>query len=257
MVLFYIDESGNTGLNLKDEQQPVFVMSSLIIRDEIWFHLEKEYYNIVNHYFPPPHPDGFELHAIQLKSGKGAFAGMPLNKRADFRDSALRLLEQFNTPIIYMRIVKKQFEKFCFDNYGPGIHVDPYIMALPFVCIEADFYLRDKRNNSLGMLIFDEQKEYYLDVERSIKILRLDKTSSLKTQNILEKGFFVDSKKSFALQLSDLVAYYARKSEEAKLGLRVSSVDQQAFRFIEKLSVPIRHRFEVDILGWIKTTFTK
>jgi len=70
------------------------------------------------------------------------------------------------------------------------------------------------------MFIFDEQKETLDDAERSLRTLRLDSTSVLKTSNIIEKGFFIDSSKSFALQLVDLAAYYIRKYEENELGLR-------------------------------------
>jgi len=34
MNLIYIDESGNTGLNLKDSQQPVFLLATLILHSE-------------------------------------------------------------------------------------------------------------------------------------------------------------------------------------------------------------------------------
>lgn len=92
-------------------------------------------------------------------------------------------------------------------------------------------------------------------MERSIKILRLDKASLLKTNNIIEKGFFVDSKKSFALQLSDLVAYYIRKNEEFKLGFRVSDLDKQVFPMIEKLVVPGEFNRTKDIFNWVKQTW--
>ncbi len=216
MYLIYIDETGNTGLNLKDTQQPVFILCAMVLKEEHWFKMEKEYHSILNKHFSKALPEGFELHAIQLKNGTGAFKGMPMESRLALRNDMLGMIERFSIPFIYMRIIKRMFERFCAENYGPGIHVDPYIMALPFVCLEVDDFLRKKANNALGMFIFDEQKEYFLHVERSLHMLRLDKTSQLSTSNIIEKGFFVDSKKSFALQLGDLTAYYIRKYEENK-----------------------------------------
>jgi len=253
MNLIYIDESGNTGLNLKDPQQPVFVLCALLIKETIWFDLEREYHLLLEKHITHPLPENFELHAMQLKNGSGVFKEITLPQRISLRDDILSLLCNYQTPVIYMRIIKKAFEKFCIDNYGPGIHVDPYIMALPFICIEVDNYLKEK--DMLGMLIFDEQKEYFTHAERSIRILRLDKASVLKTNNIVEKGFFVDSKKSFALQFPDLVTYYVRKYEENKLGLRVSDIDKQAFPFIEKLIIPGGYTRQKDIFDWVKQTW--
>lgn len=36
MHLIYIDESGNTGKNLADPQQPVFVLGALVIPEGSW-----------------------------------------------------------------------------------------------------------------------------------------------------------------------------------------------------------------------------
>jgi len=35
MNLVYIDESGNTGLNLKDPQQPVFLLAAMILPESL------------------------------------------------------------------------------------------------------------------------------------------------------------------------------------------------------------------------------
>jgi len=67
--------------------------------------------------------------------------------------------------------------------------------------------------------------------------------------------FFVDSKKSYALQLSDLVAYYVRKYEEDKLGIKVGIVDKQVFPFIEKLIVPTTNTKQNDIFNWVKQSW--
>ena len=130
-------------------------------------------------------------------------------------------------------------------------------MALPFVCMEVDHYLRQKEGDRLGMLIFDEQKENLDVAERSLRTLRLDSASILKTTNIIEKGFFIDSSKSFGLQLADLAAYYIRKYEENELGFRVSEVDKQAFGKIEKLISTGVGSNIVDVLTWVKNHYIK
>ena len=120
------------------------------------------------------------------------------------------------------------------------------------MCIEVDYYLRQLGDNELGLLIIDEQKENLDYAERSLRTLRLDSKSILKTTNIIEKGFFIDSSKSFALQLIDLAAYYIRKYEEDKLKRKVSDIDKQTFDKIQKLiSIGVGSNIG-DILEWVK-----
>ncbi len=257
MNFVYVDESGNTGLNLKDSQQPVFLLAAMIVPETKWFSLEEKFFQIAHRYLGKSLSYPFEIHAVVLKSGRGLFKGLSLVERLAFRDEMLQLLVDNKISIIYRRIIKKNFEAFCENSYGPGIKVDPYVMALPFVCVEVDHHLRKKGKNELGMLIFDEQKEYFDDAERSLRTLRLDSTSILKTTNIIEKGFFVDSSKSFALQLTDLAAYYIRKYEEDKLGIKVSDLDKQTFGRIQTLISTGVGSNTGDILEWVKNNCIK
>jgi hypothetical protein len=238
MNLVYIDESGNTGLNLKDTQQPVFLLAAMILPESKWFPLEELFLNTARKYFGDPLPTPFEIQAKDLKSGRGIFENLTFTQQLSFRDKMLQLLLDNKIAAIYMRIIKSKFAAFCDEQYGPGIKVNPYIMALPFVCMEVDDYLRQTGEDQLGMFIFDEQKETLDDAERSLRTLRLDSESILKTTNIIEKGFFIDSSKSFALQLLDIVAYYIRKYEENELGLRVSDIDKQTFDKIKIAAAP-------------------
>ncbi len=251
MFLVYIDESGNTGLNFKDNQQPVFLLSALIIHSSQWFQAEKDFHFILDKYLGDNTGDDFELHAIALKTGSGIFKTLPLEKRILFRNEILELIHSYKFHLIYRRIIKKAYENFCIEQYGTGIKVDPYIMALPFVCMEVNDYLK-KQKGALGMLIFDEQKQYLSDIERSLKLLRLSSDSILKTTHLIEKGFFVNSKHSFAIQLVDMASYYVRKYEESKSGFKVSDIDKQTFPLIEKIIIPGDNSYTKDIFEWIR-----
>jgi hypothetical protein len=257
MNFVYIDESGNTGLNLGDPQQPIFILAALIIPESKWFSLENSFFNTAGKYFGEPLPSLFEVQVKDLKSGRGVFKNLDFSQQLSFRDEMLQLLLDNKIDIIYRRIIKRKFAIFCEEKYGPGIRVNPYIMALPFVCMEVDHYLRRKGHDELGMFIFDEQKENLDAAELSLRTLRLDSKSILKTTNIIEKGFFIDSSKSFALQLADLAAYYVRKFEESELGFKVSDIDKQTFNKIQKLvSTGIGSR-TLDVLAWVKDYYMK
>jgi hypothetical protein len=257
MNLVYVDESGNTGLNLKDSQQPVFILAAMIVLEHAWFILERDFFRTARGLFGADLAYPFEIHATDLKSGRRFFKDLPLERRLSFRDQMLQLLVDSEVVVIYRRIIKAKFEAFCVDHYGPGIKVNPYVMALPFVCMEVDHYLRHQGPDQLGMLIFDEQKENLDAVERSLRTLRLDSTSILKTTNIVEKGFFVDSSKSFALQLVDIAAYHIRKYEESKSGFRVNPLDAQTFGNLRKLISTGVGSDLIDVVEWVKNYFAK
>ena len=190
MNLIYLDESGNTGLNLRDEQQPVFLLAAIIIPDSKWFAMEKDFYDILNKYFNNNLPENFELHTIDLKVRKGHFKNLAYADSISIRNDMLNLLAQYEIPVIYRSIIKNKFLDFCEKEYGPGIKINPYIMALPFVCMEVNHLLQEAGPDELGMLIFDDQKESFSDAEKSLKTLRLDSDSILKTTHLIEKGFF-------------------------------------------------------------------
>lgn len=73
MNLIYLDESGNTGLNLKDRQQPIFVLAAIVIHSTKWFDMEKDFHGVLRKYFGPDLPDDIELHAMDLKNQKKTF----------------------------------------------------------------------------------------------------------------------------------------------------------------------------------------
>jgi len=257
MNLIYLDESGNTGLNFKDAQQPVFVLAAIIIHSDKWFPMEKEFHSILRRYFGSELPDDIEMHAIDLKSGRKYFKSLNQSQCLAIRDSMLELLLKYEIPVLYQRIIKSKFEEFCEKQYGSGIKINPYIMALPFICMGVNDYLNRKAPKELGMLILDEQKESFNDAEKTLKTLRLDPNSLLKTTNLIEKGFFVDSQKSFALQLVDIVAYYIRKYEEHKRKIKVSEIDRQTFDKIKKLTSSETQTRTEDIFEWIKQNYIK
>ena len=55
----------------------------------------------------------------------------------------------------------------------------------------------------------------------------------------------------------DLAAYYTRKYEEHKLGLKVSAIDQQTFGHIEKLTTTGVGSKVDDVLAWVKRQYIK
>lgn len=251
MILIYIDESGDTGHNLSDKQQPVFVLGALVVPQSKWKELERQFHQIVIGFFGENSADSFELHAMDLVNRRGSFKSLTLEQTKAFRNKCLELLVSLKLSLVYRSIEKKEFLKFCEEKYGKGISVAPYIMALPFICTRINEILNTEKD--LGILIFDEHHNL-VEIEKSLRTLRLDSTSTLQAESLIEQGFFVDSSKSEAIQLVDLALYYVRKFEESKLGHKVSAHHMEAFKFIEKFCQSLRvHGRSKDILDWVQS----
>jgi hypothetical protein len=249
MHLVYLDESGNTGTDLKDAQQPVFVLSALIVPETCWQALETDLEAVLASVFPSQPLDYLEVHGGDLRGGRAQFKGVPLAARIALRDEWLKVAQKHPLTLVYRAIVKKRFERWMHQTFGTGVAINPHVAAFALVSRVVDDYLASLPGKALGMFISDENKEITHDVEKSIKILR-GSVGSLRLSQIVEKGFFIDSKKSRVLQLCDLCALSARKKEESKVGITLKGFDQEGVDLIE----PLIHRGNealVDVLAWL------
>ncbi len=248
MHLIYFDESGNTGNNLKDSEQPIFVLGALIVPSLCWQKLEQDLNDAFKTRFPDL-PIHSEIHASDLRRGSGVFKNATIAERVALRDAWMEIAIQHDLKFAYRRIVKEQYQKWMVQELGSGISINPHLVAFPLLSIVVNEYLT--KTDSLGMFISDENKEIVHDVEKSLHHLRFV-SSPLKMTRIIEKGFFIDSSKSRVLQLCDLCVLNARKMEEAiRIGTNPKSIDIQGIRLLEPLIMSGDERF-ADVLEWVK-----
>jgi hypothetical protein len=248
--LIYFDESGQTGTNLRDPVQPIFVLGALVVPEAIWLAVEKDLQAAIDQHFPAPRPDDFEIHATELSNPrKGYFRQCPIAQRLAFRDDWFRLAQKHGLKLIYRAITKKRFLDWSHATFGPGIAINPHVAAFPLVARVVDDYLKSLPGSPLGIFISDENKEVVGDVEKAIKLLR-GMEGVLKLGQIVEKGFFIESEKSLLLQLCDLCVYTARRREEQRAGLTVKPIDLGGLPLIEPLIHVGDERFR-DVNAWL------
>jgi uncharacterized protein DUF3800 len=250
MYLVYCDESGNTGTNLTDPAQPVFLLGALVVPEQDWRTIEKAIDDIIESHLPAKNFPQLELHGADLSNPRGTnpLRNVAIKIRLSCRDDCLRLAQEHKLRFIYRSIPKKRFHQWCQKTFGSGVAINPHIIAFLLVARVVNEFLRSLLGSPNGILISDENKEVTRDVEKSIRALRLER-GLLNLSQIIEKGFFIESHKSRLLQLADLCAYTARRKEEDKLGFRIRELDRPALPLIE----PLIYRGEEslqDILGW-------
>ena len=250
MYLIYFDESGNSGTNLADPQQPVFVLGALIVPETTWQAVEADLEQCLDRHLPPPRPVRFEVHAGDLRQGTGDFKGVPIATRVSIRDEWLRLAASHGLKFIYRAITKSRYERWMKSTFGHNISINPHLAAFPLVAQVANNYLRGLSPGALGIIISDDNREVVDDLERFLKLLRAT-SGALRLDRIIEKGFFIDSKKSLLIQLADLCTLHARKDEERKIGLPPKTIDDAGIGLLHGLV----HRGEesfADVIHWLQ-----
>jgi hypothetical protein len=248
MHLVYLDESGNTGTDLKNAQQPVFVLAALVVPETCWQTLEKDLEAAIKTAIPSA-SDELEVHGTDLRNGSGQFKGVQLDVRTKLRNEWLTVARKHPVKVIYRAIVKRRFETWVQGTFGAGVLINPHVAAFALVSRVVNEYLTSLTPRALGMFISDENKEIVHDVEKSIKVLRAV-TGTLQLSQIVEKGFFIDSRKSRVLQLCDVCALSTRKKEEAKAGLTIKHHDQEGVDLVEPL-IYRGNEALLDVLAWL------
>lgn len=252
MHLIYFDESGNTGNNLSDDSQPIFLLCALAVPADRWQVIESDLTEARRAIYPDPIPDHFEMHGAEIISpGKECFfRGKPLEDRIALYQAWIDVAKKHSLKVFSRAIVKKRYARWLHDAFGAGVSINPHVAAFALLSQVVNQHLAGLNPHSLGILISDENKEVVKDIEKSIRALRFD-DGALRLGNIIEKGFFIESHKSLLLQLCDLCTYSIRKNEEAKLGRPMSSPMQT----IAALADPLIHRGNEampDILAWLQ-----
>jgi hypothetical protein len=252
MHLIYFDESGNTGNNLSDDTQPIFVLCGLAVPADRWQIIENDLADARRAIYPDPIPDHFEMHGAEILSpGKACFfRGKPLQDRIALYRSWIDVAKKHSLRVFARAIVKKRYSNWLHDSFGAGVSINPHIAAFALLSQVVNQHLASLSPPSLGILISDENKEVVKDIEKSIRALRFDE-GALRLSHIIEKGFFIESHKSLLLQLCDLCTYSVRKNEEAKIGRPMSGPMQT----IAALADPLIHKDNEampDVLAWLQ-----
>ncbi|MGA2233247.1 MAG: DUF3800 domain-containing protein [Tepidisphaeraceae bacterium] len=251
MHLVYLDESGNSGRNLNDQQQPVFLLCAMVVDESKWQLLEAGLKAVLSNHIPNWSTiENFEVHGADLRRGGGQFAGMSVPARIAFRDAWMSAGAQVGVRLIARTIEKKAYSKWLASAFGSGVWINPHVAAFALLSRCVNNYLKSRDGSPLGIFISDDNKEVAADVEKSIRVLRVAE-GEMRLSQIVEKGFFVDSRKSLPLQLCDLFALSLRKASERMLGLgQTKSFDDSGIMLAE--SILFRdNKGDLDVIQWL------
>jgi len=223
MHFYYLDEAGCTGADLENEQQPIFVLGGVSVRDEGWNKTQEDFARILSNYFGGNVPENFELHAEQLLSprGDGPFQDHDREQRSILAKNVLSLLNTRSHDVHLFAIEKQKLAtEVCATEVNFNLNV-PYLVAYDYLLTHINWFVKEKLGRSArGMLIIDAKEQFHPDIEAVTRYRRFEDTAAHRIKWIVEFSYPVDSEKNPMVQLSDLVVFCAKKFFEIEAGYR-------------------------------------
>jgi len=223
MHFFYLDESGDTGANLADQEQPIFVLAGLSVADKKWNNTKEQLDGIINRYFEGGTPANFELHSSQLLSprGEGPFAGHAIERRLGLVTELLRLIDELGHHIHFYAIDKQKMASTNCNYPTLFNNKTPYLLAFEYLITYMNWHVKENLGQSArGMIVLDEKEVHHNDIESIIHNRRYEVPNNQKVKWIVEFSYPIDSRKNPMIQLSDLIALCTRRFLEIETGYK-------------------------------------
>lgn len=239
MHFYYLDEAGCTGDDLENQEQPVFVLGGISLRDEGWNKTQQDYFSIIERFFGTI-PADFELHTGDLLSprGNGFFEGYSRERRNQLALEILNLISSRSHSIHLIGIEKsKMLEHNCHIELPYNTKV-PYLVSYDYLITYINWFIKEKLGSSArGLIILDEKEQYQSNIERITQSRRYEGTIAHRVKWIVEFSYPIDSQKNPMIQMSDLVVFCAKKFMEVELGYRENWTDEAKNFFAQCYSI--------------------
>lgn len=203
MYLMYADESGSTGTDYDNKQQPIFSLTGICVEDCKWHEInnkfEEEKIKIYSEF------KNNEIHASELFNApkSSTFNKYSWEQNLKALEKVVNLITSLDITIYNTTIDKQGFKKHISSKFCKSIKLDPYLYAFGNIYFSFNEHLIGL--NSYGIIFTDEMQS----VTDSLELLypKLKETNS----NIIENSLYLDSKKNNFIQMADVCALYFNK----------------------------------------------
>lgn len=201
--ILYADESGNTGTDYENKEQPIFVLGGLIVEDKKWheinkiFNEEKVKIALVLEYT--------EIHAVDLfnSSKKSIFDKFDWKENLNIAEKLVDLILTLDISFQYIAIDKKSFKRSLNASFGNSIKIDPYIYAFGLLYNKISNYLKNQKDK--GLIFLDDILTIPEQLRNIYPIL------SKENNTIIESAMFLKSKDTNFIQIADIYSFYINK----------------------------------------------
>lgn len=219
MWFAYMDETGNTGRNLDDPDQPIHFVLTMAVDESRVTALHEHIRGTARRYCAAVcDEDDFEFHGKELFSAEGHFSGRSPEERIEIYDAVLAGIEIAEARIVIRGVSKPDLKK----TYPNPFH--PHDIALMFTIESIERLARERGCRFL--LVADEAKEIEDAALRDLVNYQEVGTSwgwkAEQIDRIVDTIHFVPSHRNPAIQLVDCATYVAARVRKIRAG-RVSN----------------------------------
>jgi Protein of unknown function (DUF3800) len=149
----YLDESGNSGLNLNNSEQPVFLLCAMIVAEAKWHSLEAGLTTVLDTRLPTWRQSiHFEMHGADLRRGAGHFANLVPKDRIDFRDAWMKVGAENGVRLVARSVNKRKYAQRLVQTFGHGVMINPHVAAFALLSRCVATYLKSLAGSPLACL---------------------------------------------------------------------------------------------------------
>lgn len=225
MFFFYLDESGNTGIDLASTDQPIHWLVTLGVSPHALRTMEREMSELALSHFPArARLPEFEFHGSHIFAGRGECRGLSPARRIALYGELVSQVGRHGGRIFVRGIHKGGHASRAREKgYAPE---HPHKLAFRYLVERLDEWLEEQQPDGearkkgtspvYGLVVADEQKEVGREIMRSFAHWRDRGTGpgyrARDIHYLLDTVHHVPSKDSWLIQLVDCVAYLRNRS---------------------------------------------
>lgn len=204
MYILYADESGNTGTDFDNSQQPIFVLGSVLVNENNWHNINRlldDKKAEIDPYFK-----NNEVHTNEIFNSKKRtyFGKNDWHKNLEILEKLVVLISNLPIEFYYIAIDKKAFKKELKAKYGELVKIDPYLHSFSKLYTAICNNMKNKESNS--MIFLDKQLNFNKELASFFPVIH-----QKYVDNIIEYPMFLDSDSTNYIQIADILSFYVNK----------------------------------------------
>lgn len=233
MYILYADESGNTGTDYDNKQQPIFVLAGVLINDDKW--------HDINNYFNKrkieilPILENTEIHTNELfnSSKKSVFNQFDWHDNFSTLEKLIDLILELDISVYFVAVDKKPFKRGVNRVFNNTLKIDPYIYSFGLLYDNLSTILSNK--NQKGIMFLDDILTIPSRLHDIYPIL------SKNNSTMIEEAMFIKSQNTNFIQIADIFAFYIEKHYSLTKGYKNygDEKEKHCLNMYEKLSKKI------------------
>ncbi len=203
MYLMYADESGNTGTDYDNSEQPIFVLAGVLLEDKSWHKINDYFTQEKNKIWTLFNKN--EIHTSEIFNPRrnSIFRRNHWIENLETLQKLVDLVCQLDITVHYIAIDKKFFKKgvnFVFKN---ALKIEPYIYSFGILYDKISKILSN--NKEKGIVFLDDILTIPSQLHNIYPIL------SHNNSTMIEEAIFVKSNCSNFIQIADIFAFYIER----------------------------------------------